>query len=324
MKGQVVHVDNSSITIHEYGKVTKYNHSLSNILDEFYLVDNFKRYFKYHEYTQRLMRYGISSYHIKKGEGFLIADKKVMYREKEKSPKVLTFVKGSRPLVTCVKDDVLFYGEYISNPNRRSISIFSVDKQGNTNTVCIIEGIRHIHAIIPYSNHFLVTTGDMDNECKLIMVNSNTGLTKELVGGNQTWRMVEPIIIDDSLFYASDSPDTKNYLYKYSIQDGVRKTLVEIAGPVFYMRRINRTLIFSSVAEPSKLSKVKNRAVLYKYDIDSSKLESFNFKKDILPSYLFQYGQILFPTIDENFTSKEIWYYPRGLYQGGRSHILPL
>ena len=46
--------------------------------------------------------------------------------------------------------------------------------------------------------------------------------------------------------------------------------------------------------------------------------------KDTLPSYLFQYGQILLPTVEEELNCKNFWYYPRGLKKGGRSYKLVL
>ena len=127
----------------------------------------------------------------------------------------------------------------------------------------------------------MVTTGDEDNESKLLMISPKNGLIQELAGGDQTWRMVEPVILDEHIYYASDSPDTKNYLYKFSVKEGTRETLAEIAGPVFYLRKVSRSLIFSSVAEPSRSTKVKNKAVIYKYNIDTGDLNGIQYERHI-------------------------------------------
>jgi hypothetical protein len=145
----------------------------------------------------------------------------------------------------------------------------------------------------------------------LLKLDILTGNVETLGFGDQTWRLVQPVVTNDDIWYCTDSPDSQNFLYKLDLNSGCREKMLEVDGPVFYMRQVSNFLIFATVAEPSKTQ--KNYCSLYVYQRDKHKLRSLRFSEDLLSPRLFQYSQILFPEIGCTYSGDEMYFYPRGL-----------
>lgn len=202
---------------------------------------------------------------------------------------------GSRPLVvTEFKNDV-YYGEYTSNPNRDPIRLFksSLDKT-KFEAFYIFKNIRHIHGVQhdPYSDRLFVTTGDEDDECIIGYFEDKAFLP--LVQGSQQARGIQLLFSKDYIFYATDAPHEKNYIYKIDRKTKEIRKVQEIGGPVFYGTQLGNLLFFSTVCEPSKVNNQKEVELWFSADgTDWRCIQTF--KKDKYHMKLFQYGQLIFP-----------------------------
>lgn len=318
MNGRVVFMDAKNIAVHRGNCIYILDAANHSQLDSFEISPRMNSW-RYSEFWQRLLRYGVSSYHLIDGMGFLVSDKTIMFRELGESAKIIAPVVGSRPLVTCTDGESLIYGEYGANFAREPMSIRSISRDGYVSVLQTFQGIRHIHAVKFLSKgRLLVTTGDSDSESKLLELSTITGSVVTIGGGDQTWRIVEPVVVNDDLYYATDIPDKTNFLMKLSLVSGAREKLLRLDGPVFYLKHCLGRLIFGTVSEPSKSA--TNQAALYQFSISTGLHSKINFIKDKMPSKQFQYGQVLLPDFGADFSGVGFWYYPRAVFGGGKSY----
>lgn len=208
-------------------------------------------------------------------------------------------IRGSRPLVIEKYKDGIVYGEYAGNKSRKSMSIVHIDRDGKEIILKSIPGIRHIHSItyIENKNKYIVTTGDRDHESKIMIFDKNFSDSEIVAEGTQSFRVVQPILREDFLYFGTDIPHRENYLYKISLSTGERYKLGKVPGPVFYGIKKNNSIFFSTVVEPSLIN---DQRFCYIIQIDENDhlINRASFQKDIIPMKLGQYGQIVFPRYD--------------------------
>jgi hypothetical protein len=234
-------------------------------------------------------------------------------------------IPGSRPLSFEKIGNKLIFGEYRSNPERSHISIFSIDLNEKPLLVkaFTFEGIRHIHGIYqdPYTEVVYITTGDENNEAAIYKTDESFQAMEKLVSGSQQTRAIKLLFDENFIYFGSDAPHEKNYLYKFNKQDKQLTQLTEVGSSVFHGCKVNNWLFFSTAIEPSKVNKTKYAEVWASPDGDNWKC-ILTFKKDIFSMRYFQYGQIFFPNGPGDGIN--LWLSPFATKQSNKTIKIPL
>lgn len=207
-------------------------------------------------------------------------------------------IKGSRPLCVCSDGEHLYYGVYEGNAARGPIELWSYSLKNEEWTICYtFDNIRHIHGVFwdEYESMLWVTTGDLDHESTIWKFDNN-GIPNKIITGSQQTRAVDLVFTEPSILYATDAPDEENYIYKLDRKTNAIEKLQKVGGPVFYGCKAGDWIFFSTVVEPSKVNRTDTVELWGSEDAGKSWKLIKEFRKDILPKKLFQYGQINFPS----------------------------
>ena len=218
---------------------------------------------------------------------------------------------GSRLLCLC-KDyqNRLYYGEYLNNTERRPVSIYCSKDLGRSWTPAFtFDQVRHIHGVFYdiYENKIWVTTGDDDKEAGIHVTEDNFRNVEKVVGGTQQLRAVTLLFSKSHVYFGSDTPLEKNFIYRLDRKTGEVERLQEVESSVFWGCKVGENLFFSTAVEPSKVNRCKNACIWASKDGETWKCIA-HYRKDIWPMKLFQYGQILFPAGTN--TTDILWYTP--------------
>ena len=228
------------------------------------------------------------------------------------------FPKGTNnPLSLCIAEDgTVFYGEYSWNTNRDAVGIYSREN-GKWMQYCAFpkHSVRHIHSIMddPIRNCLWVFTGDADQESGIWMIDKSTREIKPFLVGAQTYRACYGFINETDIVYATDTPLQENAIYKVNIQTKSVTKLYDMPGPCIYGKTYEEQGLkyhcFATSVEPDASLKGMRYRLTYKLGKgvkdrqshiimvcdDGCCTEVFKGKKDILPMWLFQFGNIQFP-----------------------------
>lgn len=220
-------------------------------------------------------------------------------------------IAGSRPLFLCHNNiDRLYYGQYCGNPNREPIHLYCCDWYHHSwKIACTFDSVRHIHGVFfdPYEKAIWVTTGDTDREAAIWKTKDQFASLERVVSGSQQARVVQLLFTKEYVYFGSDTPLEKNYLYRLHRENGNIETLQEVGNSVFWGCKVQDMLFFSTAIEPSDVNRTKSASVWGSKNGKDWQCV-LNFKKDIWPMKLFQYGQVLFPS---GFNQTEyLWYTP--------------
>lgn len=232
------------------------------------------------------------------------------------------FAKGmNNPLKFCVRYDEngniveALYGEYIWNTENGSVSIYRYrNKIWSEVFVFPSNSIKHIHNIVydQYKDRYLILTGDSDSESGIWKADTDFKNVELIISGKQIYRACVAYPTKNGIYYATDTPLEQNKLYKlYENNDGSVSLdkIYDMPGPCIYGIILDDNLFMSTSVEgdPSvgkfryrlsyRLGKgVKDRNVhIIKCSVEGNVSEIASFKKDILPMWLFQFGNALFP-----------------------------
>lgn len=207
-------------------------------------------------------------------------------------------ITGSRPLSFEKIGDELVFGEYRSNPERSPVSVYSINLKNNSKLQVkyTFENIRHIHGVYqdPYTLSIYITTGDENHEAAIWKTNDNFNTIEKVLSGSQQTRTIKLLFDENFIYFGSDAPHEKNYLYKLNKQSYEVKQLIEVGSSVFHGYKVDNWLFFSTAIEPSKINTTKFAELWASPDGNEWKC-ILKLKKDILPMRYFQYGQIFFP-----------------------------
>lgn len=218
---------------------------------------------------------------------------------------------GSRPLSLCkTNTHQLYYGEYRGNLERTPIHIFkSLDGGRQWQPVCQFTNVRHVHGIFHdlYDNKIWVTTGDNDEESGVWMTCDGFCTIEKVVGGNQQTRAVQLLFSKTHVYFGSDTPLEKNYIYRIEKKTGKLEKLQGVESSVFWGCKVGEYLFFSTAVEPSNVNKCRDACIWGSKDGEQWKCVA-RFRKDFWPKKLFQYGQILFPSGENN--TDYLWFTP--------------
>ena len=219
-----------------------------------------------------------------------------------------TKISGSQPLQIAIFEDKVYYGEYIRSRNKPPINLLRANPPyKNWEIVKTFDDIRHIHGVFhdPFTQSLWITTGDDDTESRIIRLNESTYEVIESIGGSQTYRAVTLLFTMDYVYYGTDTPFEKNYIYRISRETMQAERLAEVGGPVFYGTKVENKLYFSTAWEPAKYSQSDRFELWESDDGDRWRLKK-TFKKDFWHNKLFRYGMIFFPAGPGD--GKYLWY----------------
>jgi hypothetical protein len=210
------------------------------------------------------------------------------------------FSVGKQPFHLAVVEGALFYGEYRPNPERSPVGVYkSVDGGLSFTLHAQFRGVRHIHGVFsdPWDpGSLLVATGDDDHESAIWRVSTEAPAAPErLVGGSQRFRSVTLVPTAHYIYFGSDTPRERNYIYRLDRGALTVERLAEVGGSVFWGRATpGGTVVFSTVVEPSEVNRTEHAELWVSPDGEQFSC-AVRFPDDRLHPKLFQYAQIRFP-----------------------------
>lgn len=236
----------------------------------------------------------------------------------------------NNPLEFLIMDDPVsgekkvFYGEYIWNDTKGPVDIYR-RKKGVWESVHTFpdNSITHIHNLVfdEHKNGFFILTGDEDSESGIWFADYNFKSVKPVLVGSQQYRACVAFPDEHGLYYATDTPLENNYIYRVELDADMNvvnhKRVYDMPGPCIYGCRHNGDMFFSTSVEPDSSLSTWRYRLTYKLGAgvrdrnthiikgsNNGKFEEiWQFKKDLLPIWLFQFGNVLFPKND----SKELY-----------------
>ncbi|WP_135455652.1 hypothetical protein [Vibrio echinoideorum] len=326
IKGRVLYCDVDYVIYSKGSRVfKKYNQQDSSELLCDLSNSLFDRFLSNLHLVSRLLRLGVHHFVRTNNFYFVIYNKIIIKLDLEFN--ILNSIKiiGSRPLCVTHIDDMLYYGEYISNNDNSEVRLLKTDGRFHY-TVTKFNNIRHIHGVFvdPYNQDIYVTTGDSDVESAIWKFNSKKEKFVPFLKGSQQQRTVQLCFTDENIFYCTDTPFETNYLYRLERND-IQKAIGYFDNPlpssVFYTKNVGESIIFSTVCEPSSYN---NTSECFLYVMKNGSVKKlYSESKDCLSMRYFQYGQFLFPEMDDNIVDF-IWVYSIGTNYHGISIKLSL
>jgi len=210
--------------------------------------------------------------------------------------------RGTRPLnIAVTKGDAIFWGEYFDNPERDEVHVYGSQDRGNTWEVVYTfprKTVRHIHNVLydQWADCLWVLTGDYEAECKVVRASCDWKTVEVVLSGNQQARAVAMIVTEAALYFASDTPLEKNFIYRLD-RDGNLNKLDPINNSALYACRAGEFLFVSTMVEPSEVN-TDGQASVYGTADDGSWQKLISWSKDRWPKALFQYGNAILPAGD--------------------------
>lgn len=239
------------------------------------------------------------------------------YRRGMHNPLALTHIEGNEKF-----SDGYYFGEYWGNVDREDVKIFRLT---DTNCECAYtfheNSILHVHGITADSKtgRVLICTGDTDEESGIWEAFDDFKSVKPLLLGSQKYRSCSAYVTDRGILYSTDTPLCENGIYLFDETQKCLQLLYKMPGPCIYSMKLKKTdgtemYVFATSVEPdSTLSAIRYRLTYklgvgvktrYTHIIAGNLEEGFQdiaqFKKDILPMWLFQFGNVQFPCVDDS------------------------
>lgn len=225
--------------------------------------------------------------------------------------------KMNNPLSFCQRCDAdgklieVLYGEYIWNRERGPVSVYRRTDRGwqvaysfPSNTV------THIHNIVydRYRERYLIMTGDSDKESGIWEADLSFCHVEPIVRGQQRYRACLLMPTENCLYYVTDTPLEQNYVYRLD-HDGSASLVSEVPGPAIYGIEKGEYLYFATSVEGNpmlgkwryRFSDRLGRGVRDRYShlfrlSRNGRLEEIGkMKKDWMPMWLFEFGNMKFP-----------------------------
>lgn len=208
--------------------------------------------------------------------------------------------RGTRPLhITPVPDGAVYWGEYFDNAARDEVHIYASTDGGENWAIAYTfpkSAIRHVHNIVydRWADCLWVLTGDYGDECRILRATCDFTRVETVLQGNQQARAVALVPAEDGLYFSSDTPLEKNYVYRFHRQ-GELSQLAPISSSSIYGCRIANRVFFSTMVEPGDVNPDRHVRV-YGSDQHAADWQSLlAWKKDRWPMSLFQYGNAVLP-----------------------------
>lgn len=254
--------------------------------------------------SARLFRAEITDLLVLQDGSRVIIGKKGIFVAKKNSlnyEKTFEIPRGTRPLNICqdLKSGVIYFGEYLSNPDRTSVNVYHSLDGGKTWNICYTfnaKTIRHVHGIFydKYEEKIWFATGDLDGECLIGNTSDDFQTVEMFKEGGQKYRTVQLFFYKDFIIYGTDTEYEKNFIYKINRKDGSEEKLLDIQGSVLSASGDEEGVIISTAVEPSEINHDTYSHVWYSKD-GISWSDICAFEKDSLSKKYFQYGRVKFP-----------------------------
>jgi hypothetical protein len=213
--------------------------------------------------------------------------------------------RGTRPLHVCATSSgSLFWGEYFDNPRRDEVNIYGSADYGLSWSVRYIfpkGSIRHIHNIVydEWADCLWVLTGDNGSECRILRASCDFSKVETVLSGNQQARAVAMVPTQKGLYFSSDTPLERNYIYRLDRSVNLEQ-VGELSSSSIYGCRVGEAIFFSTMVEPSAINPDQH-VRLFASENGKQWNSPFAWKKDSWPIRFFQYGNAFLP--DGNNTS---------------------
>lgn len=282
------------------------------------------RYYKTIPIVERILRYEPRLAVSITDDVFFYSDHGAIYKYDIRENNVSAihyFRKGmNNPLAFCTRrneqGDVteILYGEYVWNTEKGPVSIYRYNLEVWEKVYTFpANTVKHIHNIIydRYKKRYIILTGDENSESALWETKDFSDV-KMLVGGTQNCRACVAYPTPDGIYFATDTPMEQNWLSFIDDYKQIKK-ICKIPGPCIYGEIENNNLYMATSVEgdPSlgkwryRLSNklgngVTDRNVhILMFTEQKKMIEVTRLKKDILPMWLFQFGNAQFPSTND-------------------------
>jgi hypothetical protein len=207
--------------------------------------------------------------------------------------------RGTRPLhITVTPEGRVYWGEYFDNATREEVHIYASDDGGYHWSMAHTfpkGSIRHVHNIVydGWRKCLWIFTGDYGRECRILRATLDLTSIEEVIAGTQRARAVAAIVNEDGLFFASDTPLERNYIYKLD-PSGLVEECSAISSSSIYGCQNLSGMFFSTMVEPSPVNRSRMVTLM-----GSTNGESWNevdhWTKDAWSMKYFQYGNAFLP-----------------------------
>lgn len=321
----------NSIFLSKLNKIYKYN--IDN--DKIELIAKFQknkkhRFSKINKKLRRLLRSDIRfAFWTRNKELIVIYNNKFhsINLETKQIIELYNLPRGSRPLnMTFINNELnefengLYFGEYFSNPEKKSVNIYKIEKKKLKIVYTFKEGlINHIHNLVidKFNQCMWILVGDFDNSAAIYRAKNNFKDIKCILSGKQAYRACEAFPLKEGLLYATDSQFEQNYiklLKKDDREKWISENICPINGPAIFATKFKEKLAFSTSVEAintgNKIQKYLRRKSGPGIIKDVSEIKIGNLKsgfttfsenkKDCFPFIFFQFGNIIFPRGENN------------------------
>lgn len=269
-------------------------------------------------------------------DNLLLVKDNFFYRVDLVSKKILAKVKllrGSRPLnMTKISelngfDDGIYFGEYFTNPSKKNVKIY---KYTNSDELqCVYEfpegELNHIHNIVVdhKRNCLWLLSGDTGKSAAIYKITDNFRNVERIVYGKQIYRSCVLFPLESGLLYATDSQYESNSIRLLVQNDSGNWTseyLYDLNGPCIFGTQTEDKYFFSTSVEGDDVNGFfrkliqndRGKGIKENYsEIVAGNLEDgfnsiYKNEKDKWPFIYFQFGNIVFPTGQNN--SKKIFF----------------
>jgi hypothetical protein len=249
-------------------------------------------------------------------------------QEGEVQPKlVFSFLQGSNSLHFSLVDksdsiktgfeEGIYFGEYFSNPEKKPVNIFHIDKKQSVNCVYTFSKgeINHVHNVVfdIYRRCAWVLAGDFGKSAGMWQFGENFKNLLSVINGDQMYRSCVGFAVSEGLLYATDSQFEPNSIRLLTIDGSAVSSqhICSINGPCIHGSSIGQDFIFTTATEPNITSEsltvrdlfsrslgsgiLENRSFVYRITSNFNVTELFSLSKDIWPYYFAQFGNIVLP-----------------------------
>ncbi len=208
-------------------------------------------------------------------------------------------MRGTRPLhITALPVGKIYWGEYFDNPRRDEVHIYGSSDHGATWQVAYTfrkGSIRHVHNIVydKWQDCLWILTGDIGHECRILRASADFRTVETVLSGTQQTRAATAIPSKDGLYFSSDTPLERNFVYLLDHSGRVNE-LEEICGSSIYACEVGSQMFLSTMVEPSVMN-AGRKICVYRSREGAGWRELLQWEKDRWPMKFFQYGNAVFP-----------------------------
>lgn len=213
------------------------------------------------------------------------------------------------------------FGDYWGNVEKERVNVNRLSSDGSDILFQFAPGeIQHIHSINvdEKTQRVLICTGDTDKESGIWEAFDDFKSVKPLLRGSQKYRSCGAYVTENGILYATDTPLCDNGLYLFDETKQNVSLICEMPGPCIYSTKIRKSdgtelYVFATSVEPDSSLPTRRYRLTYRlgagvktrytHIIAGNPEEGFRdvvqFKKDALPIWLFQFGNVQFPSVEK-------------------------